>query len=124
MKLPRANGKSASIGFCMGGGTSWVFATEVSDLNAAVVYYGTAPNTEALAKIKAPVIGFYGEDDARITATIEPTAAEMKRLGKSFESHVYPHATHGFLEFQDLGGNPMATSDSWTRTIAFLKRYL
>ena len=59
MKLPRANGKSASIGFCMGGGTSWVFATEVSDLNAAVVYYGTAPNAEALSKIKAPVLGFY-----------------------------------------------------------------
>ena len=124
MKLPRANGKSASIGFCMGGGTSWVFATEVPGLNAAVVYYGTAPNAEALTKIKAPVLGFYGEDDARITATVEPTAAEMKRLGKSFESHVYPHATHGFLEFQDLGGNPMATSDSWARTIAFLKQNL
>ena len=124
MKLPRANGKSASIGFCMGGGTSWVFATEVPGLNAAVVYYGTAPNAEALAKIKAPVIGFFGEDDARITATVEPTAAEMKRLGKSFESHVYPHATHGFLEFQDLGGNPMATSDSWARTVAFLKQNL
>jgi carboxymethylenebutenolidase len=124
MKLPRANGKSASIGFCMGGGTSWVFATEVPDLNAAVVYYGTAPNADALAKIKAPVLGFFGEDDARVTATVEPTAAEMKRLGKSFESHVYPHATHGFLEFQDLGGNPMATSDSWARTVAFLKQNL
>ena len=69
-------------------------------------------------------MAFIGEDDARITATVEPTAAEMKRLGKSFESHAYPHATHGFLEFQDLGGNPMATSDSWTRTIAFLKQHL
>jgi carboxymethylenebutenolidase len=124
MKLPRANGKSASIGFCMGGGTSWVFATEVPGLNAAVVYYGTAPGADALAKIKAPVLGFYGEDDARITATVEQTGTEMKRLGKSFESHVYPHATHGFLEFQDLGGNPMATSDSWTRTIAFLRQNL
>jgi len=124
MKLPRANGNSASIGFCMGGGTSWVFATEVPDLNAAVVYYGTAPGADALAKIKAPVLGFYGEDDARITATVEQTAGEMKRLGKSFESHVYPHATHGFLEFQDLGGNPMATSDSWARTIAFLRQNL
>lgn len=124
MKLPRANGKSASLGFCMGGSNSWIFATEVPDLNAAVVFYGTAPNAEALAKIKAPVMGFFGEDDARITATVEPTSAEMKRLGKRFESHIYPHATHGFLEFQDLGGNPLATSDSWTRTIAFLKQHL
>ena len=73
MKLPRANGKSASLGFCMGGGNSWMFASEVPELSAAVVFYGTAPNAEAMAKIKAPVIGFYGEDDARITATVEPT---------------------------------------------------
>jgi carboxymethylenebutenolidase len=96
----------------------------VPDLNASVVFYGTAPEEAALARIKAPVIGFYGEDDARITATVESTSATMKRLGKSFEPHVYPHATHGFLEFQDLGGNPGATSDSWARTIAFLKQYL
>lgn len=124
MKLARANGKSASLGFCMGGTNSWIFATEVPDVNAAVVYYGTAPDEAALARIKAPVIGFFGEDDARITATVDPTAAIMKRLGKTFEPHVYPHATHGFLEFQDLGGNPAATSDSWTRTIAFLKQHL
>jgi carboxymethylenebutenolidase len=124
MKLPRANGKSASLGFCMGGSNSWIFAAEVPELNAAVVFYGTAPGAEAMAKIKAPVIGFFGEDDARVTATVEPTSVEMKRLGKSFESHVYPHATHGFLEFQDLGGNAQATSDSWTRTIAFLKQHL
>ena len=125
MKLPQANGKSASLGFCMGGTNSWNFATEVPELNAAVVFYGTAPmNAEALARIKAPVIGFYGEDDARVTNSVAPTAAEIKRLNKSFESHVYPHATHGFLEFQDLGGNPLATSDSWARTIAFLKLHL
>jgi carboxymethylenebutenolidase len=76
-----------------------------------------------MAKIKAPVLAFYGEDDARVTAAEEPTKAAMKELGKSFESHVYPHATHGFLEFQDLAGNPLATSDSWSRTIAFLKEH-
>src|SRR5437762_3415200 len=48
MKLPRANGKSASLGFCMGGSNSWIFATEVPELNAAVVYYGTPPNDAAL----------------------------------------------------------------------------
>jgi carboxymethylenebutenolidase len=123
LKLPRSNGKSASVGFCMGGGNSFRFAGEVPDLNAAVVYYGATPNKELMAKIKAPVLAFYGEDDARVTAANEPTIATMKELGKSFESHVYPHATHGFLEYQDLAGNPFATSDSWSRTIAFLKEH-
>jgi carboxymethylenebutenolidase len=125
MKLARANGKSAALGFCMGGGNAWVLATEVPELSAAVVYYGVAPDDgSALAKIKAPVIGFYGEDDARITATVEGVSATMKKLRRSYDPHVYPHATHGFLEFQDLGGNAPATLDSWTRTIAFLKQYL
>jgi carboxymethylenebutenolidase len=123
LKLPRSNGKSASVGFCMGGGNSFRFAGEVPDLNAAVVYYGATPNKEIMAKIKAPVLAFYGDDDARVTAANEPTIAAMKELGKSFESHVYPHATHGFLEYQDLAGNPFATSDSWSRTIAFLKEH-
>jgi len=120
-KLARWNGKAASIGFCMGGGNSFRFAAEVPEVNAAVSFYGATPDKALLMKVKAPVLAFYGEDDARVTAAAEPTAAQMKELGKSFEFHIYPHATHGFLEFQDLGGNPTVTSDSWARTIAFLK---
>ncbi len=123
MKLPRANGKSATIGFCMGGGYSFRFAGEVPEINAAVVFYGGAPNEQIMAHIKAPVLGFFGEDDARVTAGVAPATAAMEKLGKVFESHIYPHATHGFLEYQDLAGNPQATSDSWSRTIAFLKQH-
>ena len=123
MRLPRANGKSASIGFCMGGGNSFRFASEIPDLNAAVVFYGTPANQERLAKIKAPMLAFYGDDDARVTATMAPTEAAMKAAGKPFEAHSYPHGTHGFLEYQDLGGNPTAASDSWARTVAFLKEH-
>jgi len=125
LKLPRANGKSAALGFCMGGSNAWLLASEVPELNAAVVYYGTHPTDEtAFARVKAPVLGFFGEDDARVTATVAPATEMAKRLGKNFESKVYPHATHGFLEFQDLGGNAAATLDSWTRTVAFLKQHL
>jgi carboxymethylenebutenolidase len=122
-KLPRWNGKAASIGFCMGGGNSFRFAGEVPELDAAISYYGGTPAKEIMAKIKAPVLAFYGEDDARVTMAAEPTKASMQQMGKIFEYYVYPHATHGFLEFQDLAGNPAATSDSWTRTIAFLRAH-
>jgi len=125
LKLPRANGKSAAFGFCMGGSNAWAMAMNAPDLNASVVYYGAANgDAAALSKMAAPVIGFYGEDDARVTATVEKTAATLQKLGKAFEPHVYPHATHGFLEFQDLGGNPEATRDSWSRAIAFLQARL
>lgn len=122
MKLPRANGKSATIGFCMGGGYSFRFAGEVPEIDGAVVFYGGAPSEQIMARIKSPVLGFFGEDDARVTAGVAPAKAQMEKLGKTYETHIYPHATHGFLEYQDLAGNPDATADSWSKTIAFLKQ--
>jgi carboxymethylenebutenolidase len=49
VKLPAANGKSATIGFCWGGGRSFAYATQPG-LAGAVVYYGTAPEGPELAK--------------------------------------------------------------------------
>jgi carboxymethylenebutenolidase len=69
-KLPAANGKSATSGFCWGGSTSFAYAAHQPDLDAAVVYYGTSPDRAALEKVKAPVLGLYGGDDARVDATI------------------------------------------------------
>ena len=124
LKLPRANGKTGSIGFCAGGGNSFRFAGEVPDLNAAVVFYGTPPDEKIMSQIKAPVLGFYGENDARVTATVEPTIATMQRLGKQYEPHVYPKATHSFVLFQDIGNNPVAIADAWPRVVAFYRKQL
>jgi carboxymethylenebutenolidase len=123
-RMPRSNGKIGSIGFCGGGTNSFTLATDVPEHNASVVYYGTPPPTASLAKTAAPVLGFYGEDDARVFSTVEGTRAEMKRLGKSYEAHTYRHATHSFLWMQDLGDNFEATADSWPRTIAFFRQHL
>lgn len=124
LALPRSNGKSASLGFCMGGGHSFRFAGEVPELNAAVVFYGVGPDEATMAKINAPVLGLYGENDARVVASIEPTVAAMKKMGKSYEPHVYPKATHSFVLFQEVAGNPEAMRDGWPRAIAFLRKNL
>jgi carboxymethylenebutenolidase len=123
-KMPRSNGRTGSIGFCGGGTNSFTLATDVASHNASVVYYGGPPPAASLANTVAPVLGFYGEDDARIFSTVEGTRAAMKKLGKSYESHTYPHATHSFLWMQDLGNNFAATADSWPRTIAFFRQHL
>jgi len=126
VKLPSANGKSATVGFCWGGGRSFSYAVTQPALSAAVVYYGTPPETADLAKVKAPVLGFYGGDDARVTATVAPAEAAMKKLGKSYEPHVFAGAGHGFLRAQDDrgGANLKATREAWPRTIAFLRERL
>lgn len=126
LKLPAANGKSATIGFCWGGARSFAYAAAQPGLNAAVVYYGTSPEAADLAKIKVPVLGLYGADDARVNATVGPAEAEMKKLGKSYEPNTYEGAGHGFLRQQDgrEGANLKATQKAWPRTVAFLRQNL
>jgi carboxymethylenebutenolidase len=121
IKLPNANGKSATVGFCWGGGKSFTYAAQQPELNAAVVFYGTPPADDQLSKIKAPVAGFYGGNDARVTATVEPTAKKMKDLGKVYETHVYAGAGHGFLRQQANAANMKATVEAWPEVVKFLR---
>jgi carboxymethylenebutenolidase len=126
LKLPAANGKSATIGFCWGGARSFAYAASQPALNAAVVYYGSSPEPAALAAVKAPVLGLYGSDDERVNATVAPAQAEMKKLGKTYEVNMYDGAGHGFLRAQSgrEGKNLLATQQAWPRTVAFLRQHL
>ena len=124
MKLPASNGKTATIGFCWGGKQSFAYAVHQPALNAAVVYYGTSPeDSAAYGKIKAPVLGLYGSDDARVNKTIDPAKEAMK--GKSYTPHIYEGAGHGFLRQQDGkdGANMKAAQQAWPETVKFLKEH-
>jgi carboxymethylenebutenolidase len=124
LKLPGARAKSASLGIGMGGADSFRFAAETSNLDAAVAFYGVAPDESVLAKIKAPLAGFYGEDDARVMATVRSAEATMKRLGKTYDVHVYPGATQAFLRSTVEGRNGEADAASWPAAIQFLRQHL
>lgn len=125
LKIPAGNKKVATVGFCWGGMVSFAYAAKQPGLNAAVVYYGTSPDTAALANIKAPVLGLYGEDDARVNATIDPAKAEMQKLKKTYEVEIYKGAGHGFLRAQGgrEGANLKATQAAWPRMLAFLRQH-
>ena len=131
--LPASNGKTAVIGFCWGGTRSFGYAIAQPLLNGAVVYYGSVPGSnadgvpeESLAKVKAPVVGFYGGNDPNIVPTVAPTVAAMKKLGKSYEPHIYDGAGHGFLGSQAgaNGANLKAAEQAWPLTLAFLRKNL
>jgi len=103
-KLPAANGKIVVTGYCWGGGQSFRYATNNPKIKAAFVFYGPppaaadgTPDKAALAKITAPVYGFYAGNDARIDATLPKTIEAMKELNKAFEPVTYEGAGHGFM---------------------------
>ena len=125
-KLPAATSKFGVVGYCWGGGISFRYATEQPNLGAAVVYYGVSPDTPALSRVRAPVLGLYGGDDARVNATIPAAQAEMKRLGKRYEAEIYDGAGHAFLRQQDArdGANQRATEQAWPRMVKFFEEAL
>ncbi|MGA7989905.1 MAG: dienelactone hydrolase family protein [Thermoanaerobaculia bacterium] len=127
LKLPAANGKVGSVGFCWGGSTSFSYAVAQPKLDAAVVFYGTSPEAaDDYAKIGAPVVAFYGGDDARVNATIPRAEEAMKKLGKRYTASVYEGAGHGFLRQQTGrdGANARASEKAWAATLAFFRERL
>jgi len=128
--LPSANNKLGVAGFCWGGGEAFRFATNRPGIKAAFVFYGAPPMTgpqnaqlidkAALARIGAPVYGFYAENDIRINATLAATIEAMKQLGKTYEPVTYTGAGHGFMRAGEDPGdknpaNKKARDDAWKR---------
>jgi carboxymethylenebutenolidase len=126
LKLPAANGRLFVAGFCWGGGQSFRFATERPGLKAAFVFYGPPPKeSDAIAQISCPVYGFYGGNDARISATVPATAEAMKKAGKTYDPVIYEGAGHGFMRAGEdpagLAPNQKAFQQAWERWLALLK---
>jgi len=126
LKLPGSNGKLFVGGFCWGGGQTFRFATNRGDLAAAFVFYGPPPEKDAMARIKAPVYGFFAGNDARIGAMIPDAITNMKAAGKTFEPVTYDGAGHGFMragEAPDANdANKKARADSWERWKSLLAK--
>ncbi len=142
MSRPNAEQRYGMIGYCWGGGTTFMHAVNggAPGFSGGVAFYGlpymngAVPIADSLAKIKVPVMLFNGAKDARIGAAMPAVDSAMKKLRKTYTSTNYDGATHGFMRSQDdpkatrdpveEAANLTATKDAWPRTIDFLKRNL
>jgi carboxymethylenebutenolidase len=126
MALPNAVQRYGIVGFCWGGARSFLHAVHSPTLGASVVYYGTAPTAEQMNSIRAPVLGLYGGNDARITNAVPGVDSTMKRLSKTYEHHTFAGAGHGFLRAQEAAGGPNADASkaAWPLTVAWFRRHL
>src|SRR5213594_1577944 len=126
LKLPASNGKLFVGGFCWGGGQTFRFATNRSDLAGAFVFYGPPPDKDALVRIKAPVYGFYAGNDARIGAMIPDAVAQMKAAGKTYDIVTYEGAGHGFMRSGEApdakDADKKARAEAWVRWKSLLSK--
>jgi carboxymethylenebutenolidase len=112
------------VGFCFGGGVTWLMAVEMPELKAAVPFYGPPPPEEDLPRIQAAVLAIYGGLDQRITGTAEHIEAAMRANNKIFEKVIYPNADHAFHNDTGSRYNPEAARNAWARTLNWFGRYV
>jgi carboxymethylenebutenolidase len=125
MALPAAAKKYGVVGYCWGGSASFNHAVfNAPGMSASVVYYGSSPSAEDIAKVRVPVLGLYGENDQRVNATIARADSTMKANGALFEQRIYAGARHGFLRAQHDSANAEASRKAWPETVAWFRKYL
>jgi len=120
-----ANGKVGAVGFCWGGGTVNALAVNAPSLDAAVAYYGSQPDPERVADIKAPLLLHYAGLDERINAGIDGFRNALDAAGKEYTIHMYEGANHAFNnDTSEARYNKEAADLAWGRTVAFFKEKL
>jgi carboxymethylenebutenolidase len=123
-RLPECNGHVGVVGFCAGGTVANMLATRLSDLGAAVPFYGGPPATLDVAKIRAPLLIHYAGNDERTNAGWPKYEAALKAAGVAYEVHIYPGTQHGFNNDTTPRYDEAAAKLAWQRTIAFFNRTL
>lgn len=126
MSLPSASKRYGIVGFCWGGGVSFAHAAHAPNLGASVVYYGVSPAQPQLRAVRAPVLGLYAGNDARVDATIPSADSVLLPLGRTYVHSIYDGAGHGYLRQQAgmSGANMAATQQAWPATVAWFRKYL
>ena len=112
------------MGFCFGGGMTWLVATKAANLKAAVPFYGPNPPLEGVVDIGAAVLAIYGGEDQRINAGIPAIEEAMKQHGKVFEKVIYAGTSHAFHNDTGRNYNADTAQDAWARTLAWFEKYV
>ncbi|HLF56387.1 MAG TPA: dienelactone hydrolase family protein [Thermoanaerobaculia bacterium] len=121
---PECTGRIGAVGFCWGGGMVNWLATRLPDLAAGVPFYGAAPDSADVAKIRAPVLIQSAEVDERINASWPEFETALKAAGIRYERHLYPGTQHGFHNDTTPRYDAAAAQLAWQRTIAFLHQHV
>ena len=135
LRQEEAAPRVGAVGFCMGGTLAMLLAAR-EPLDAGVVFYGFPVNRsrtelapfqvlDEAAEIKAPLLGFWGDQDAGVgMENVARLDEELARHGKPHEFEIYPGLPHGFLTFDESAPFGRESRDAWERTIAFFARRL
>ncbi|MCB9263913.1 MAG: dienelactone hydrolase family protein [Lewinellaceae bacterium] len=121
---PECTGKIGVVGFCFGGWISNMMAVRVSDLAAAVPFYGGQPAAEEVPNIHAPLLLHFAALDERVNAGWPDYAAALQENNKEYSAHLYPDVNHGFHNDTTPRYDEAAAKLAWKRTVDFFNAKL
>ena len=120
-----SNAKLGAVGFCWGGGMVNELAVALgADLQAAVPFYGAAPQATGVPGIKAPLLLHFADNDLRINGMWPGYEAALKAAGARYEMHRYPGTQHGFHNDSTPRYREAAAKLAWQRSVAFFRTNL
>ena len=125
--------KLAITGFCWGGRIVWLYAAHNPNLKAGVAWYGRlvgdktanapAHPVDLAQKIKAPILGLYGGQDAGIPVATTEQMQQALGPGTPSTFQVYPDAPHAFFADYRPSYREAAAKDGWQRFLDWLKKH-
>jgi carboxymethylenebutenolidase len=124
LKHPQSTGKLGAVGFCFGGTMVNRLAVRMPELAAGVPFYGGAPATEDVPKIKAALLLNFAEQDPNVNKRWPEYEAALKTNGVKYEAHVYPKTNHGFHNDTTPRYEEAAAKLAWQRTIDHFNKTL
>jgi carboxymethylenebutenolidase len=119
--------KVGTVGFCMGGQLSLYAASKNPNVGACVDFYGIHPNVKPdFTKLKAPVLGFFGEQDEFVTQdAVKKLERQLKTAGKKVDFAVFPSVGHAFFnDSRPEVYNREIAERCWKKTLDFFKQNL
>ena len=113
-----------AVGFCYGGGVVNQLAVRLPNLGAGAPFYGSAPASESVAQIQAPLLIHYAGLDERINGRWPGYQEALDASGKAYTMHMYEGVNHGFHNDTMPRFDEDAATLAQERTIAFFDQHL
>ena len=123
-KVDGGNGRMGVTGFCYGGGIAGFLATRLPDLVAAAPFYGPAPPSADVARIKAELLVVLAAADERVNAGWPAFEAALKDAAVTYSLFQPAGTQHGFNNDTTPRYDKPAADEAWTRLLALFERRL
>jgi carboxymethylenebutenolidase len=110
-KLSGANGKVATMGYCLGGRLAFMMAQQ-SDADANISYYGVGLDNllGELGKVTKPLVVHIADQDEFFPAEGRAKVVQAVKGHKNIACYVYPNANHAFARVGGVHWNGRAAA--------------